>query len=118
IYFGAVLQRRALAVFHYALKPGGYLLRGASENVGSSKLFSLVDNKNKIYASRANGSRVHLEFPPVERAIEPPETPIAAPESLNASDVTREPERIILGKYAPTGVVVNDEMQVLQFRGR
>ena len=118
IYFGAVLQRRALAVFHYALKPGGYLLRGASETVGSSKLFTLVDKKHKIYTSRPNGSRAHLEFPPIEPVNERPETLVTAPESTSVSAVTREADRIVLGKYAPTGVVVNDEMQVLQFRGR
>ena len=34
IYLGSTLQRRVLQIFHYALKPGGFLLLGASEGIG------------------------------------------------------------------------------------
>jgi len=33
-------------------------------------------------------------------------------------DVTREADRIVLAKYAPAGVVVNDLLQIVQFRGQ
>lgn len=35
IYLGALLQRKVFPVFHYALKPTGFLLLGASETTGS-----------------------------------------------------------------------------------
>src|SRR5262249_37381901 len=51
IYFGSELQKRILPIFHYALKPGGFLLLGQSETPGtSSKVFSLVDKQSKIYS--------------------------------------------------------------------
>ena len=31
IYFGAVLQKKVIPIFHFALKPGGFLLLGKSE---------------------------------------------------------------------------------------
>ena len=34
IYLGPVLQRKALSLFHYALKPNGFLVFGSSESVG------------------------------------------------------------------------------------
>ena len=36
IYTDNVLQRRAIATFHYALTPNGYLVLGKSETVGTS----------------------------------------------------------------------------------
>ena len=50
IYLGAVLQKKVLHTFHYALRPGGFLMLGTSETIGSyADLFALVDKKNKIY---------------------------------------------------------------------
>src|SRR5207253_8241390 len=40
IYLGPLLQKKLMSVFHYALKPNGFLLLGASETIGShSDLF-------------------------------------------------------------------------------
>lgn len=40
IYFNTKLQERVVAMFHYALESGGYLLLGKSESVGSIRTFS------------------------------------------------------------------------------
>ena len=40
IYLGPVLQKKAISLFDYALKPGGVLVLGSSESVGD--LFGLV----------------------------------------------------------------------------
>src|SRR5207244_1074297 len=43
IYFSLALQKKILPIFHYALNPGGYLLLGNAETIGSvADLFSLV----------------------------------------------------------------------------
>ena len=50
IYLRQELQRRAMAVFHYALHPAGFLLLGKSETIGRfPDLFASVDRKYKIY---------------------------------------------------------------------
>ncbi|NKC33622.1 hypothetical protein HEQ75_22360, partial [Roseomonas sp. BU-1] len=33
IYLGAALQDRAMSLFHYALRPGGFLFLGISETL-------------------------------------------------------------------------------------
>ncbi len=54
IYFDAGLQKKMFPVFHYALKPGGFLYLGASESVGGfTELFEPVNKKHKIYAKKA-----------------------------------------------------------------
>lgn len=120
IYLAPVLQHRAINVFHYALKPGGFLWLGSSETIGQlSELFTVVDKKHKVYSKKGTGKRVNMDFPPAEAAGEVPGQPRGqSRETWTAGDVTREADRIVLGKYAPTGVIVNDDMKVLQFRGR
>ena len=50
IYLEPDLQKKALPTFHYALKPEGFLLLGASESIGGfTDLFEPVDKKHKTY---------------------------------------------------------------------
>ena len=116
IYLGPVLQKRLVPVFHYALKPNGFLFLGSSETIGGSNLFSLVDKKSKIYARLPGTEHLPLEFPPDEI---PARVETHRPkEEWNEVELAREADRIVLGKFAPAGVVVDDEFNILQFRGR
>ncbi|HEY4367042.1 MAG TPA: CheR family methyltransferase [Steroidobacteraceae bacterium] len=54
IYFGMDLQDNVLPVFHYALKPSGYLFLGPAEGISRhADLFSAVDKKHRIFQRRA-----------------------------------------------------------------
>jgi two-component system CheB/CheR fusion protein len=119
IYLNPVLQRRAMSVFHYALKANGYLVLGSSETVGAmSDLFTMLDKKNKIFSKKGGASRIAVEFPPAEPAPPPTETARREPQPWNTLDVGREADRILIGRYAPPGVVIDEGMKVIQFRGR
>lgn len=48
IYFEQPLQQRVFEIFHYALKPMGYLFLGKSESAVPS-LFEVIDRKEKIF---------------------------------------------------------------------
>ncbi len=48
IYFEQNLQNRVFEIFHYALKPQGFLFLGKSESA-STALFETIDRKEKIY---------------------------------------------------------------------
>ncbi|MBI4351757.1 MAG: PAS domain-containing protein [Elusimicrobia bacterium] len=50
IYLDPVLQRKALATLHYALKPAGFLALSSAESVSAAPgLFTAVDPKRKVY---------------------------------------------------------------------
>ena len=56
IYFGAEAQNRAIPIFHYALRPGGHLFLGTSENIsGFDHLFTPVEKKHRLFR-RADGA--------------------------------------------------------------
>ena len=125
IYLSPVLQKKVIPIFHYALKPPGFLLVGNTEGlIGSgSEIFDLVDRKAKIYQKKAVPSPV--SFGLTVGAHEPPdnigEKPMIATKeeekSKTPADVQREADRLLLTKYVPSAVVVNEDMDILQSRG-
>jgi two-component system, chemotaxis family, CheB/CheR fusion protein len=119
IYFGPVLQKKALPILHYALNPTGFLMLGTSETVGEfSGLFALVDKKNKIYSKKSSLSRLHFEQPLEGYGKEKAGAGKKMKQQLpGLADVQKEADSIILNKYSPAGVVINDDMKILHFRG-
>lgn len=122
IYLQPPLQQRALEVFHYALKPGGVLWLGSSETIGAHRdLFDAEDPKLRFYVRRDSGPRLPVvdvtaartafDTMPAGRA-DAPRGPAAA-----NGDLLRETDRLVLGRYAPPGVLVNDQLEIVQFRG-
>lgn len=119
IYFGPVLQKRVIPIFHYALKPNGLLLLGSSETIGGfADLFTLADRRHKLYSRKAGAHRMEFDLPYHGVSGEKPDSgQVAVPASAAGFDYQKEADRIVLGKYAPAGVVVNEQLDILQFRG-
>lgn len=117
IYMERSLQEQVIQTLHYALEPGGYLLLGSSETVGTQTfLFDVVDKKNRIYL-RKPGARRPLSGI-VSSAGRVGFTGRArqgrgAPEF----DVFEEAEKVVRGSYQPTGVLLTADLDILQFRG-
>lgn len=124
IYLGPVLQKKVIPTFHYALKPGGQLLLGGSETIGTfADLFRLVDKKHKIFTKLDTASRPGVDFLPKPFLPEPVEA--APPRSARPTDTqggsldfSRHVDRLLLAQFAPSGVVINTKMEALQFRGQ
>jgi two-component system, chemotaxis family, CheB/CheR fusion protein len=122
IYMGASLQGRLLPLLHYALKSTGILFLGPSETVGSSReLFEVEDAKGKIYSKKLVVRRPdQMGFPvgPFAAPRSQPEPPRSASgPSERAPDVQRDADRVLLARYLPPGVLVDQGGEVLQFRG-
>jgi two-component system CheB/CheR fusion protein len=120
IYLDTALQDRLIPLFHYALKPTGFLKLGPSETVGRfTNLFSTVDKKHKIYASRPGASAypAGLAIPRDGLVSAPAGAPVREAGG-SSSGIEREADRLVLGRYAPVGVVVNAAMEIVQVRGR
>ena len=126
IYLSQVLQKKVIPVFHYALRPNGFLLVGNSEGLFGSgaEIFSLVDRKSKIYRKKPVSSPVTfgLTVSAHQTSAGSPEMPVfpAKDDELAKTpvDVQREADRLLLTKYVPSAVVVNDDLDILQSRGR
>ncbi len=120
IYFEGVLQKRVLQTFHYALRPNGFLLLGSSETTGGhAELFSLIDKKSKIYTKKALLARMPHELASVTDAgYVGAMSPEGERGTQPAFDIQREADRSLLAQYGPPGVIVNEAMEVQDFRGQ
>jgi two-component system CheB/CheR fusion protein len=124
IYLSQTLQRRVIPVFHYALNPGGFLMIGNTEGLlgSGAELFEMADKKQKIYRKRSVatpvtfGFSVHMAEPQLDTPA--PMTGPKASDSLRApADLQREADRLLLARYAPPSVVVNDQLEIVQTKG-
>ena len=118
IYLEPFLQKKALATFHYALNEKGYLLLGKSESTGSSsELFLQVGKKEKLYTRKSLPGRfMHVASERREDSIKDKDYGIRSKEKRR-DDFQRNADDILLSKYTPAGVIVDEQFDIVQFRG-
>src|SRR2546421_7634874 len=119
IYLSPELHKRCIPQFHYALNSGGYLILGPAESVGLyDELFKLVDKKNKIYAKAPGTTPRTADIIP-QRDAGLSHLIARSTAGVNVGgDLLKVADRIMLSAYAPAAVVIDQDMQVQQFRGR
>jgi two-component system CheB/CheR fusion protein len=118
IYLEPSLQEVVFATFHYALRPEGFLVVGPAEALGaSSALFSTLDEKHRIYSRKLASGPPRLLS--VMHDVRPPGAGTAqvARKAPGISEVPREADRMLLARFGPAGVVVDEGLHVLEFRG-
>ena len=121
IYFNATLQKRLLPLFHYSLLPGGVLMLGGSETVGTAQnLFPPLSSKSRLYRRSPHGALFGaVDFPIYRRnsARAPaPELPMShqPPPPVNVQTLA---DQLLLQKFAPAAVLVNEVGDVLYISG-
>jgi two-component system, chemotaxis family, CheB/CheR fusion protein len=125
IYMGGELQKKLMPLFHYALRPGGFLFLGTSETVGDfGDLFTAVHRKSKLYlckeAQLGKRSTAMSRFIPPLSALDssllrPTIVKEAASAKLPLRDLT---EQTLLQRFVPVGVLVNAQGDILYLHGR
>ncbi len=131
IYLEPSLQKKVFPVFHYALKPHGFLWLGASESIGGfTGLFEPLDRKQKIYIKKAATTPAFVlpvGYQRGERDSPGPLRRVASALQIGAGaevdgfraerNAQREADRVTVNQFAPPGVLINADLQILQFRG-
>lgn len=119
IYLTAEVQKKLMPLFHYSLTPGGLLLLGSAETVGSSTdLFASVSAKARIFKRTETVQRpVQVEFPASFKVGKPfgPESAQPAKPSASLQSLA---DQLILRSYAPPTVLTNDKGDIFYISGR
>jgi two-component system, chemotaxis family, CheB/CheR fusion protein len=115
IYMQPYLQKKAFTTFHYALNDKCFLMLGKSENIGNTSDFFSHADKGKIYIKKnIVGRRVAVSsVKKVFREIS--ERPLRV--DGRKDDFQKNVDDIIISKYSAVGVIVNDQLDIVQFRG-
>jgi two-component system, chemotaxis family, CheB/CheR fusion protein len=124
IYFNQALQRQVMLTFHYALEPGGYILLGMWEGLRDyGDVFTAIDRKFKVYMKTGNNLPFHYE-PPRNYATKhqtfQAQAQLADVESnvWPELELQRAADRIVLARFGPPGLIIDERMNVLQSRGQ
>jgi two-component system, chemotaxis family, CheB/CheR fusion protein len=119
IYLSADVQKRVIALLHFALVEGGHLFLGSAESIGSADdLFDTVSKRWRIYR-RIGPTRYGMLALPATAAhgpiLEQAADPLAPPRTNRL--LTRVQQQL-LERYAPAGVVINRRYEIQLFVGR
>ena len=130
IYLDNPAQKKAINTFHYALNEDGFLMLGKSENITqSANLFEGFNKKYKIFLRKVNSSsRIPMPSEGGFRTREP--FPVSGlkkslnkPVSLNpplwgsGANLDNAIDAVLISDFMPASVVINYQMEIVQFRG-
>jgi len=123
IYLEPVLQGKVISLFHYALRPSGFLVLGSSEGLGATTgLFAVEDRGHKIFSRKIGAAHQTVpfsldsqterrEYGPVRIAAKPPDA------VGNYAEAQKEFDRRLLTQYAPATAFVNEDLEIIHTRG-
>jgi two-component system, chemotaxis family, CheB/CheR fusion protein len=120
IYMETALQRKLLPLLHYALKSAGFLFLGPSESLGGQReSFEVVDARHKVFRKKPVATRIEMVIPPL---VPPTRSATAQERGTEVRgeprvDIPRDAERVLLSRYVPAGVLINQDFELLQVRG-
>jgi two-component system CheB/CheR fusion protein len=122
IYMEPYLQKKALTAFHYALNPKGFLLLGKSETTSSvPDYFAQTPAKDGKYEKLfIRNDVVGRYIPTMSRQKEEnyntdhPYTKITPV----LMDYKKAADEVLLSKYTTPGVVINEAIDIVHFRGK
>jgi two-component system CheB/CheR fusion protein len=119
IYLAAEMQKKLIPLFHYSLTPGGVLLLGSAETVGTfTDLFVPLNNKLRIFErTRAALRPEPIEFPSSFASPLPDGTELRPPRKSQPS-LQSVADQLILEQYARPALLVDDKGNILYVSGR
>ena len=115
IYLSSEMQSRIIPVFHYALRPGGFLFLGTAENVSQhGDLFAQIDKKARIFRRRDQVSTT-AHFPLFVHGMRfgSAEATVRQQPAVPGSTLRRLVESELLDRFTPAHVVVNREGETI-----
>ena len=117
IYLETFLQKKALTIFHYALNRSGFLLLGHSETTAAAPdLFTRYDKNDKLYTRNPVPGRF-LQLPVHRVGSEFRDIGKPGKKELRHDDFQKSADDMVLSRFNPPGVVVNEQLEIVQFRG-
>ena len=119
IYLDAALQDRLIPIFHYALRPGGFLFLRPSESIARQETyFSEADKKHRLFERRNDTPSVLPSLPlspaPSRGTLT---SSTSMPNRAPGNGIERGARRV-MERYAPAHLLVDKNHQVLSFSGQ
>jgi two-component system CheB/CheR fusion protein len=114
IYLDREVQREILQMFHFALRPGGFLFLGSSESADAChELFAPVDKRNRIFRAKTGANSRRTPTMPrggyVRSNISREAPQSSTPRKLSFADIHQR----AIEQSAPPSVIVDGNADIL-----
>ncbi|GJE13882.1 MULTISPECIES: chemotaxis protein CheB [Methylobacterium] len=119
IYFDERLQQSVVPLFHYAVRPGGYLFLGPSESVSRfEQLFPTIDQHARLFERPPGAPHYPIDLPGSARRGEP--RPGGREERRGDPSIADETVAVrrVVERYAPPSMVLNEDGGIIAAYGR
>lgn len=116
IYLQREVQARAFEMFHFALRPGGYLFLGASESVDTAAgLFRPVNAAHRVFQRQPTTARTARALPSMPAGPAPARRPLPVPSSVppRVGALAGDLHQNLLEAYAPPSAVVDERHDIV-----
>ena len=118
IYMEPELQNKIIRLFNYSLNPGGIMVLGSAETLGTNNEgFDVIDDKLKIFKrSSLAKTKVPLDFPSafsINNKINP--KILATP--INEENIQSLTDQILLNHFTPASVLVGEKGDIINITG-
>ncbi len=119
IYLDRDIQSKIFEMFHFALRPGGYLFLGSSESAdAASEFFIPVDKKNRIYRASTVARRHYVAPQPFrgqDRMLSAKSVAdIAGRKKLPMEELHQR----LMEQYSPPSVIVDQNHDIVYLSGQ
>lgn len=121
IYLDTEAQKKLLPLFHYTLNPGGILILGSSETIGSfNTLFQTIDKKWKIFRRQEvpKNLRQIVDFPSGQSGVTADREELHVMPVARPADLDMVTQKAVLDQFAPTAILVDARGEILNVQGR
>ena len=118
IYLRPDVQEKVLSLFHFALRLGGILFLGRSENIGGAgAYFEPVSENQPIYRHIGRSRPGQVAFPIGREGARVRPSQIDQPSASPRSRLGDLSQELLLDAYAPASVLINRKCEGLYYFG-
>ena len=119
IYLAVEVQKKLIPLFFYSLNPGGILLLGSAETVGShTDLFETLSAKSRIFRRTESSLPMERVDFPSSFSSRPPFLAAANPAPKPPVSLQSLADQLVLQRYSPPTVLTNDKGDIFYVSGR
>ncbi|MFL6276575.1 MAG: chemotaxis protein CheB, partial [Blastocatellia bacterium] len=117
IYLTRDIQDRVLEIFHFALRPEGFIFLGSSETAeGAAALFAPVNKRFRIYQRRARtGQMPGLPLLPQPGRWEM--KPLQRQTAARGQTIADLHQERLMARYTPASALINEEFDIIHLSG-
>jgi two-component system CheB/CheR fusion protein len=119
IYLNSEVQKKLMSLFYYSLSPGGILLLGSAETVGScTDLFEPLSGKSRLFRRTESGARSEQVVFPSSFSAGTHVGSEAFPAPKPQVSLQSLADQLVLQRYARPTVLTNDKGDIFYVSGR